>query len=101
MKTKEQLNKEASIRLKLLRKRNYTFIENYLKTHSCVDCSESDYVVLEFDHVRGKKKDNISRMVYGSSIKSLEEEISKCDVRCANCHRRKTKLELKSKILIK
>ncbi len=63
----------------------------YLEQHSCVDCGESDPVVLEFDHVRGEKSYNVSAM--GWSVlpwNSLLKEIEKCDVRCANCHRRKT-----------
>ena len=60
----------------------------WLLTHPCVDCGQEDPRVLEFDHVRGTKLDNISSMVQaGVSLKKLKEEIDKCDVRCANCHR--------------
>ncbi len=66
---------------------------NYLKEKSCVDCGETDPVVLEFDHKDEKeKKYTISEMVvtYQKPWVIIEEEISKCDVRCANCHRRRT-----------
>ena len=62
----------------------------YLKAHPCVDCGEADVIVLDFDHRRDKKH-TISQLVY--SNKSWEEilgEIEKCEIRCANCHRRKT-----------
>jgi len=63
----------------------------YLEQHPCVDCGESDPVVLEFDHVRGEKSYNVSSMGWLMlSWNSLLKEIEKCDVRCANCHRRKT-----------
>jgi hypothetical protein len=63
--------------------------------HSCVDCGESDPLVLDFDHVRGMKKRHVSRMISGgTSIETLRKEIEKCVVRCANCHRRKTAREL-------
>src|SRR5205085_9607325 len=63
----------------------------YLETHPCVDCSETDPVVLEFDHVRGEKSYNVSAMGWlALSWNSLLKEIEKCEVRCANCHRRKT-----------
>jgi hypothetical protein len=55
-----------------------------------VDCGESDPIVLEFDHVRGVKRGEISRLKTMVSLETLAEEIAKCDVRCANCHRRKT-----------
>ena len=45
---------------------------------------------MDFDHLRDKKM-NVSRMI--NSPYSLEEiinEISKCDLLCANCHRRRT-----------
>jgi hypothetical protein len=62
-----------------------------LLTHPCVDCGESDPVVLEFDHVIGEKKHNIAYLVRsGRNWRSITKEIQKCEVRCANCHRRAT-----------
>lgn len=63
----------------------------YLIGSPCVDCGEGDPVVLEFDHVVGKKAFNIGSALSGSySWGTIEKEISKCVVRCANCHRRIT-----------
>lgn len=68
----------------------------FLKTHPCVDCGESDPVVLTFDHVRGTKKANVSEMLAGKcSWSTIESEIAKCEVRCANCHMRRTAQQLK------
>ena len=61
------------------------FLVDYLQNHPCVDCGETRVACLEFDHVRGEKKDKISTVInYG--WKALKEEIEKCEVRCANCH---------------
>ena len=77
-----------------IRKEVRTRIIGYLRMHPCVDCGESDPIVLQFDHVRGKKIDNISYLAtYGASWKKIEAEIAKCEVRCANCHTRKTARE--------
>lgn len=63
----------------------------YLLAHPCVDCGETDLVVLDFDHVRGTKIKEIGRLVAGGSFwKKIAEEIEKCEVVCANCHRRRT-----------
>jgi hypothetical protein len=62
----------------------------YLATHPCVDCGESDIVCLEFDHVRGTKRGDIAHMLGDHSWQVIAAELQKCDVRCANCHRRKT-----------
>ena len=65
-------------------------VREYLLGHPCVDCGESDPGVLDFDHLRDKKA-NISTLVQsGVSWQSLADEIAKCEVRCANCHRRRT-----------
>lgn len=73
------------------RNRNRDFIVSFLKENPCVDCGESDIVVLEFDHVRGEKIRGIGYMVSNAfSLKKIKEEILKCEVRCANCHRRMT-----------
>lgn len=67
------------------------FLIDYLKKNPCIDCNEKDPIVLQFDHVRGKKIKAVSEMAQnGYSNKALMEEIEKCEVRCANCHMRKT-----------
>jgi hypothetical protein len=77
-----------------VRKNARAYIWDYLSTHPCVDCGESDPTVLEFDHVRGRKKYTVSAMAnQGLSIDRIQKEIDKCEVRCANCHRRKTSKE--------
>src|SRR5438128_424151 len=58
-------------------------IGDYFKTHPCVDCGESDPVVLDFDHVRGEKCFSIgTRWSQGYSWEYLLHEIEKCEVRC-------------------
>lgn len=65
-------------------------VYQYLSTHPCVDCGEADIVVLEFDHVRGEKTFGISvGMRLGYAVETIMAEISKCDVRCANCHKKR------------
>jgi hypothetical protein len=68
---------------------------NYLLNHPCIDCGESDPVVLEFDHRdHTTKRCAVAQMIERRySWRTIEVEIEKCDVRCANCHRRKTSRE--------
>jgi ArsR family metal-binding transcriptional regulator len=84
---KRQRRTKAKARVNANRMRLY----HYLKTHHCVDCGESDPIVLEFDHVRGKKDIAVSNAVCnGWAWKRIYAEIEKCEVRCSNCHKRKT-----------
>jgi len=67
-------------------------VYEYLQNSSCMDCGEFDPLVLTFDHVRGKKKMNISQMVnQGYSVEAILAEISLCEVVCSNCHMRREK----------
>ena len=80
-------------------------IYEYLLEHPCVDCGESDTVVLQFDHIdRLKKSFNIGNAVgAGLLVDKIAEEISKCQVRCANCHIRRTAKQMnwvKAKLLV-
>lgn len=74
-----------------LRAENSRRVLDYLRENPCVDCGESDPVVLQFDHVRGKKLSSVSKLVNTArSWKCVETEMKKCEVRCANCHMRRT-----------
>jgi len=59
--------------------------------------NKDKHKVLEFDHVRGKKRDSICGFIKrrNSSLDTLKAEIAKCEARCANCHRRRTVKKLK------
>ena len=84
--------REAQIRYETAAQR---MILAHLLEHPCVDCRENDPIVLDFDHVRGQKRLPISAMLLrGFALKAIEDEIKKCDVRCANCHRRRTASQL-------
>lgn len=65
------------------------WLVDYLRANPCVDCGNDDIIVLEFDH-RENKIDNISLLMKRGNIETVKAEVAKCDVRCANCHRRKT-----------
>lgn len=91
----EKQCKQIHAARKIRRKIHQKFILDYLKSHPCFHCGESDPIVLEFDHLRNKRK-NLSHMIGGSdSIDSIKKEIEKCQVLCANCHRRKTAKDYK------
>lgn len=72
---------------RMMKNRNAFY--QYFLSHPCVDCGETDPVVLEFDHVRGKKLFNVG-MKSNASWHRIEAEITKCDIRCTNCHLRRT-----------
>jgi hypothetical protein len=62
------------------------------KSVPCADCGETyPYYVMDFDHVRGTKVGEVSRLMQRRvSLDQLRKEIKKCDVVCSNCHRERT-----------
>lgn len=91
-------NNKVKVRMVCQRKRketrseNYAYVAEYLLYHPCQDCGCKDIRVLEFDHLEhDKKRDGVMRLVNnGASLESVKQEISKCEVRCSNCHTIKT-----------
>ena len=78
-------------RLIRVRADNKRRLAEYLVSHPCVDCGETDIRVLDFDHLDSEqKRANVSKMLRSFSWRTIEVEISKCEVVCANCHRRRT-----------
>ncbi len=63
-----------------------------LRTGPCTDCGGTfPPCVMDFDHVRGMKAADISRLVRtGASVDRILAEIAKCDLVCSNCHRIRT-----------
>lgn len=85
---KEKVAVRTKHRRKNTQARNREYIDNYLSTHPCVDCGYSNIRALDFDHVNGEKRMPVSCMVnLGYTLTAIQEEIAKCEVRCANCHR--------------
>lgn len=71
--------------------RNRELLLEHLLRHPCVDCGERDLEVLEFDHVRGKKIGSVAKLAGRPvRLKRLSRELAKCEVRCVNCHRRRS-----------
>ena len=89
-------NREEYIRREVARINGYR-IENralmlaYLLGHPCVDCGQTNPVTLDFDHrYPSTKKGNVSELAMRKPWRLVLSEIAKCDVRCANCHLRRT-----------
>lgn len=88
----QQYRDRAKQRRLSIRKEYHTQLLSYLRQHPCVQCSEDDVRVLEFDHiVPSQKSFGISWAVrYGISWDKIEQEMLKCQVLCANCHKKRT-----------
>jgi hypothetical protein len=69
------------------------FIEDLKSSTPCMDCNvQYPSCVMDFDHRPDVvKKANVSQLNLFSSMEDLQNEISKCDLVCANCHRIRTR----------
>ena len=56
---------------------------------SCAKCGESRGYVLDFHHINPSEKDNtVARLTSNNyKLEKVYDEIKKCVVLCANCHR--------------
>lgn len=91
---------KISKREKVLKLRE--FINQTYKTAPCMDCGLSFLpVCMDFDHIKNKKY-NVSKLIQNnSSLKLIENEIAKCDLVCANCHRKRTFFKKPYKITLR
>lgn len=65
---------------------NFRLMKSSLK---CSKCPENHIACLEFHHLDSKTKSgNIGQLARKWCLKRLMEEISKCIILCANCHRK-------------
>ena len=86
---RERYIAQAAVRTKARRAERAVLLIDYFASHPCTDCGETDPLVLEFDHLRDKAFNISAKLVY-RSWEAILTEIKKCEVVCANCHRRRT-----------
>lgn len=81
-----QKNKEKYIDKALRwRSEQREIFREWMQDKSCVDCGFNDWRALQFDHLRDKEFDIATKKGI-RTLESLQEEIEKCDIVCANCH---------------
>lgn len=72
----------------------YDMISMIKESQPCTDCNTFHrFFAMDYDHVRGKKVADLSRMLKKANTDYLSvifEEIAKCDLVCSNCHRVRT-----------
>ena len=88
---KERFAQHYRDKAKKRRKELRTWFNKYKATLKCSKCSENHPACLDFHHkVSGTKSEPISKLVTrGYGKKRLLIEIEKCEILCANCHRKK------------
>ena len=76
-----------------IKKKIRAYVIGYKKKGSCADCGfiGREYPeVLDFDHLRDKKFNISAFKRVTSGFVKVKEEMEKCDLVCANCHRIRT-----------
>jgi len=86
---KQRYIEQARASKEAIRLERTRYLLDFFHEHPCVDCGESDPVVLEFDHLRDKSF-GIGAKLAQFAWQTILDEIKKCEVVCANCHRRRT-----------
>lgn len=85
--------KRAHNKEKRSKARNYI---QELKKQPCIDCGKAypDFPgVMEFDHVRGSKSDELNALItQRAGLNRIKREVEKCDLVCCLCHRIRTEL---------
>lgn len=57
----------------------------------CTDCGvKYPYYVMDFDHLSDKEYPIANMISQGYSMETVQKEIDKCEIVCANCHRVRT-----------
>lgn len=87
-KTKKQLLKEKSIRKKDLKNLIKKYIMQFKLKNGCSKCGEKRWFCLDFHHKKDKLKNVSSMLSQAYSLQSVKKEMTKCDLLCANCHKK-------------
>ena len=84
-KNKATINERHKVR----RNAKCAWFKAYKETLSCQECGEDDAVCLDLHHRNpAEKRFQFSKSFFSRSIQAILDELAKCDVLCANCHRK-------------
>ncbi len=86
---KQRYIDQAAERKRRVGRERWAYLIDFFAANPCSDCGETDPLVLEFDHLEDKAFD-ISQGLISRPWTVVLDEVAKCDVVCANCHRRRT-----------
>ena len=75
--------------------RNREAINDYIRSVKestpCADCGNYyGYWIMDFDHLKDKSFSLSRHSHHTKKLETVKDEIAKCDVVCANCHRDRT-----------
>lgn len=87
--TKNSNDRQNKIRESAIRNREklFLYVDTLRKNSKCSKCNDSRHYVLDFHHLRDKKKQVMEFVNSGCSLELLKKEIEKCILLCSNCHR--------------
>ena len=85
---KSYLKNKNKIKLRSKKKRRENKKYVHSKKNKCCKCGYSDKASLDFHHLRNKDKTIAQLIRNAASFDTIDLEIAKCEVICANCHRK-------------
>lgn len=86
-KQRKQIYESKKIRIGKIKE----YIQNLKSTTPCADCKKFyPYYVMDFDHQYSKKFLISKSYSIGYNLDEIKNEIDKCEIVCANCHRCRT-----------
>lgn len=78
-----------------LRNKRYKILDRFKRIKGCNNCGFNNADALQFDHLRDKIANVTTMVAQTAPWKRIKNEVSKCQILCANCHQIKTKRERK------
>lgn len=88
-KTESDYKQAIKERANINQKKFYDYVDEIKSRSGCILCFENDAILLDFHHLVPSEKEHcISHIIRKKNKKKLDQEIAKCIIICAHCHRR-------------
>src|ERR1700722_6851106 len=90
LRNKAKITARAAIFTKEVNRSNKKFVARVKRRFGCSQCRMKNPLCLDFHHLRDKTANVANAVSRGWARERLKEEIRKCQILCANCHRIET-----------